>query len=63
MKIGPFPEAIEAGKRATKLRPNNQIDWTTLSLFYNRNGDIEEAEAAGDKSEDLRGPGRSRNEG
>jgi len=55
MKIGPFPEAIEAGKRATKLRPNNQIGWTTLSLFYNRNGDIEEAEAAGTKAKILGG--------
>jgi len=63
VKIGPFPEAIEAGKRATKLRPNNQIGWTTLSLFYNRNGDIEEAEAAGDESEDLEGRGKVAKEG
>ena len=33
MKIGRFPEAIEAGKRATELRPNDQIGWTSLSLF------------------------------
>ena len=32
MKIGLFPEAIEAGKRATELRPNDQIAWTSLSL-------------------------------
>src|SRR5438045_6633079 len=53
MKIGRFPEAIEAGKRATELRPNDQIGWTSLSLFYNRNGDIKEAEAAGTKAKIL----------
>ena len=46
-------EAIEAGKRATALRPNDQIGWTSLSLFYNRNGDIKEAEAAGTKAKIL----------
>jgi predicted Zn-dependent protease len=43
MKIGRFPEAIEARNRVTKLRPNDQIGWTSLSLFYTRNGDTEEA--------------------
>src|SRR5437763_9980531 len=33
MKIGRYPEAIEAGKRATELRPNDQIGWTSLSFF------------------------------
>ena len=46
MKIGRFPEAIEAGKKSTELRPS-------LSLFYNRNGDIKEAEAAGTKAKIL----------
>ena len=32
MKIGRFPEAIEAGKKATELRPNDQIGWTSLSF-------------------------------
>ena len=53
MKIGRFPEAIEAGKKSTELRPNDQIGWTSLSLFYNRNGDIKEAEAAGTKAKIL----------
>jgi len=53
MKIGRFPEAIEAGKRANELRPNDQIAWTSLSLSYNRNGDIKEAEAAGTKAKIL----------
>ncbi|MBA3883168.1 MAG: hypothetical protein H0X73_10735, partial [Chthoniobacterales bacterium] len=46
-------EAIDAGKHATALRPNDQIGWTSLSLFYNRNGDIKEAEAAGTKAKIL----------
>jgi tetratricopeptide (TPR) repeat protein len=53
MKTGRFPEAIEAGKKATELRPNDQIAWTSLSLFYNRIGDIMEAEAAGTKAKIL----------
>jgi len=53
MKIGRYPEAIEAGKRATQLRPNDQIGWTSLSLFYNRNGDNKEAESSGTKTKIL----------
>ena len=44
---------INTGKCATDLRPNDQIGWTSLSRFYNRNGDIEEAEAAGTKAKIL----------
>ncbi|MGZ5538371.1 MAG: tetratricopeptide repeat protein, partial [Chthoniobacterales bacterium] len=61
-KIGRFPEAIEAGKRATELRPNDMIGWTSLSLFYNRNGDIKEAEAAGTKAKILSWGGKIANE-
>jgi Flp pilus assembly protein TadD len=50
MKLGQFEEAIGAGKRAVELRPNDQIGWTSLSLFYNRAGNIKEAEAAGTKA-------------
>jgi Flp pilus assembly protein TadD len=53
MKLGCFPEAVEAGKKAVELRPNDQIGWTSLSLFYNRNGNIKEAEAAGAKAKVL----------
>jgi Flp pilus assembly protein TadD len=53
MKLGRFPEAIDAGKKAVELRPNDQIGWTSLSLFYNRNGNIEQAEAAGTKAKIL----------
>jgi len=53
MKLSRFPEAIEAGKKTVELKPNDQIGWTSLSLFYNRNGDIKEAEAAGTKAKIL----------
>jgi Flp pilus assembly protein TadD len=53
MKLGRFPEAIEAGKKTVELKPNDQIGWTSLSLFYNRNGEIKEAEAAGTKAKIL----------
>ena len=33
--------------------PNDQMGWTRLSLYYNRNGDITEAEAAGTKAKSL----------
>jgi len=63
MKLGRFPEAIEAGKRAVALRPNDQIGWTSLSLFYNRNGDIKEAEAAGAKAKILSWGGKIAKDG
>ena len=53
MKLGRYPEAIVAGQKATELRPNDQIAWTSLSLFYNRAGDIKQAEAAGTKAKIL----------
>ena len=53
MKLGRFNEAIEAGKKAVELKPNDQIGWTSLSLFYNRAGNIKEAEAAGAKAKVL----------
>ncbi|MCX7869033.1 MAG: tetratricopeptide repeat protein, partial [Terrimicrobiaceae bacterium] len=47
MKSGRTAEAIEAGLRAVELRPNDQLAWSSLSLFYVREGKIKEAEAAG----------------
>src|SRR4029453_16501648 len=41
-KLGGFEEAVEAGKRAVELQPNDQIGGTSLSLFYNRAGNIKE---------------------
>ncbi len=53
MKIGRYPEAIEAGLQSVKLQPNDQLGWSSLSLFYVRNGQIAEAEAAGTKAKIL----------
>ncbi len=53
MKVGRYPEAIEAGLQSVKLAPNDQLAWSSLSLFYVRNGQIAEAEAAGSKAKIL----------
>ena len=53
MKLGRHPEAIEAGLKTVELRPNDQLAWSSLSLFYVRNGQIREAEAAGAKAKIL----------
>ncbi len=53
MKLQCYPEAIEAGLQATKLRPNDQLAWSSLSLFYVRNHQIAEAEAAAVKARIL----------
>ena len=44
---------IEAGLRAVELSPNDQLAWSSLSLFYVRNGQIKEAESAGAKARIL----------
>jgi tetratricopeptide (TPR) repeat protein len=49
-KLERYPEAIEAGKRAAKIDPNNQFVWSSLSLTYNANKQKAEAEAAGAKA-------------
>lgn len=53
MKLGRYPEAIEAGLRTVELRPNDQLAWSSLSLFYVRNDQIPEAESAGAKARIL----------
>lgn len=53
MKIGRHPEAIDAGLKTVALRPNDQLAWSSLSLFYVRNDQIKEAEAAGAKAKIL----------
>lgn len=50
MKAGRYSEAIEAGLEAVKLNPNDLLAWSSLSLFYVRNNQIPEAEAAGAKA-------------
>lgn len=53
MKTGRFPEAIQAGLKTVDLRPNDQLAWSSLSLFYVRANMIAEAEAAGAKAKIL----------
>lgn len=53
MKLERYPEAIQAGLRATELRPNDQLAWSSLSLFYVRNHQIADAESAGVKARIL----------
>lgn len=53
MKLGKYPEAIEAMKKLLVLRPNDQFSYTSLSLAYVRNGQIKEAEEMGAKARIL----------
>ena len=53
MKLGRHSDAIAAGLRTVELRPNDQLAWSSLSLFYVRNNQIAEAEAAGTKAKIL----------
>jgi len=50
MTVRESVEAIQAGLLAVELRPNDQLAWSSLSLFYVRNHQIAEAEAAGVKA-------------
>jgi len=50
MKMQNYPEAIDAGKMAIALKPNDQMAYTSLSLAYVRNGQIKEAEEMGAKA-------------
>ena len=49
-KLDRYVEAIEVGKRAAEIDPNNQFVWSSLSLAYNANKQKAEAEAAGAKA-------------
>jgi len=62
MKTGRHAEAIQAGLKCVDLRPNDQLAWSSLSLFYVRNGDIKEAEAAGARARILSWGGKVKKE-
>ncbi len=53
MKAGRHEEAITAGLKAVELNPNDQLAWSSLSIFYVKNNQIPEAEAAGAKARIL----------
>jgi Flp pilus assembly protein TadD len=44
---GDFPTAIREGHKAEKLKPNEQLVHTNLSLFYMKSGDKQTAEKHG----------------
>ncbi|MCD8534062.1 MAG: tetratricopeptide repeat protein [Verrucomicrobia bacterium] len=46
-RLGNFPKAIEFGKVAESLSPNDPTVHTNLSLFFMRNGEKEKAEHHG----------------
>lgn len=46
LKCDEVKEAIGCGLKATTLRPNDLLAWTSLSQMYVRDGNIAEAEAA-----------------
>lgn len=46
-RMGDYPTAIVEGHRAEKLKPNEQLVHTNLSLFYMKSGDKKTAEHHG----------------
>ena len=50
MRLERYDEAIEVGLRIVELDPNDAFAHTSLSMFYQRKGMIEEAEAEGAKA-------------
>jgi len=60
MKAARFGEAIDAGLKAVEINPNDQLAWSSLSIFYVKNGQVPEAEAAGAKARILSWGGKIR---
>ena len=58
MKLQKYPEAIEAGKKAVELNPNDQFAHVSLSMYFQRNGQIAEAEAEATKAKIISWGGR-----
>ncbi len=50
LAVGDLESAVAKYRRCVEI---DQIGWTSLSLFYNRTGNIKEAEAAGAKAKIL----------
>ena len=53
MHLERYDEAIEVGQRIVELDPKDPFAHTSLSMFYQRKGMIEEAEAEGAKARML----------
>ena len=52
--------AMAAGLTAVENNPNDQLAWSSLSIFYVKNGQVPEAEAAGAKARILSWGGKIR---
>ena len=50
MRLERYDDAIAVGKRIVELDPNDAFAHTSLSMFYQRKGMIDEAEAEGAKA-------------
>ncbi len=50
MKLKRYEEAVDAGLNTIRLKPNDAMAYTTLSLIYVRMGKIKEAEEMGAKA-------------
>ena len=48
-----FDKAIEAGKRLVEVAPDDELAYTSLSIFYQQNGQIAEAEEVAAKARTL----------
>jgi len=53
MKLEQYEPAIEAGKKAIAINPQEPMAYTSLSLTYARNGQIPEAEEVAGKARIL----------
>jgi tetratricopeptide (TPR) repeat protein len=52
-RMGRYDDAIEAIKKAIEIDPNDPLNYTSLSMCYQRKGMIQEAEDAMAKSHQL----------
>lgn len=53
MKLLKYPEAVQAGIKAVEINPNDQFARVSLSMYFQRNGQIPEAEAEAAKAKIL----------
>lgn len=53
MKSEDYSNAVEAGKRAVTINPQDQFGRVSLSMYFQRNGQIPEAEAEAAKAKIL----------
>lgn len=53
MKLHRFAEAVEAGRKACELKPDDQLAHVSLSLAYMKNNQIPEAETEATKAKVL----------